>query len=308
MTVRDAVDAYLVDIRAERLLSADDEVRLARAIEDGRSAWQELEAEGGRLPSERRAHLRRLIAECERSTRQFVTANLRLVVSIAKRFRWSGIPLPDLIQEGNIGLIEAVRRFDYRRGHRFSTYAAIWIRQAIGRAVSSTGRAIRLPVHAQRRLAAVRAAELSLADRLGRAPSLDELAAEVALPRSKVAELLDHAATVVSLDTGGSDDDGGGGPLAHLLRDERSAQPFEAAMASLVPKAVDRLLAVLDGRDREVLRLRYGLAGDQPLTTTQIGQRLGVSGERIRQIERRALGRLKPELARMEQEGLVERV
>ena len=304
----EAVNTYLEGIRAEQLLTADDEARLARAIERGRSACQELEADQG-LPPERRAYLRSLIAECERSTRQFITANLRLVVSIAKRFRWSGLPLPDLIQEGNIGLIEAVRRFDHRRGHRFSTYAAIWIRQAIGRAVAATGRAIRLPVHAQRRLATVRAAEQALAGQLGRPPSLDELAAEVGLPRHKVAEVLDHAATVVSLDVSRRDDEGdGAGSLGHLLRDERSAQSFEAAMAGLVPKAVDRLLAVLDGRDREVLCLRYGLAGEPPLTSAQIGLRLGVSGERIRQIERRALNRLKPELARMEKEGLVERV
>ena len=304
MAQGDAVDTYLGDIGRHELLTKEEEVRLGQAIESGRAASQELEREDGRLPPERRCHLRGLIRECERSTRQFIVANLRLVVSIAKRFRWSGVPLPDLIQEGNIGLIEAVRRFDHRRGFRFSTYAAIWIRKAIGRGIATTGRTIRLPVHVQERLTAVRRAQAKLAAERGRTPTLSELAIELRLPERTVVELLDQAKSIASLDATPDD----GTPLAEIVQDERSAHAFEDVVASLVPSAVERLLAVLGARDREVLCLRYGLTGERPLTTTQVGERLGVSSERIRQLERRALGHLRPELARMEHEGLVERV
>jgi RNA polymerase sigma factor (sigma-70 family) len=300
----DPVRAYLADVGRHDLLTRLDEERLARAIETGRHAAQELEEGDGSLPPERQRHLRALIADCERSTRQFVVSNLRLVISIAKRYRNSGVPLPDLIQEGNIGLIHAVRKFDYRRGFRFSTYATHWIRQAIGRAVAGSGRTIRLPVEVGERIAAVRRAQAMLETSLGRQPTLDELGAHVGLPPAKVADLLDHAADLVSLNSRLGDD---GGELGDLVEDLRAGKPFDEAISGMTPSAVDRLLGLLEDRDRDVLCLRFGLAGEPPMSLADVGARLGISGERVRQLERRALGRLKPQLACLEEQGLVDR-
>ncbi|HEX2701581.1 MAG TPA: sigma-70 family RNA polymerase sigma factor [Acidimicrobiales bacterium] len=299
----DPVRAYLDDVGRHDLLTRQDEERLARSIESGRNATEELKKDGS-LPPERRRHLLALVAECERSTREFIVSNLRLVVSIAKRYRNSGIPMSDLIQEGNIGLIQAVRKFDHRRGFRFSTYATFWIRQAIGRAVHGSGRTIRLPVEVGERLAALRRAQSRLESRLGRPPTVAEVAGEVGLPPAKVAGLLDHATHPVSLDATLGED---GSELGELVEDHHATKPFEDAVSRMTPSAVDRLLAALDGRDREVLCLRYGLSGEQPMSFHQVGQRLGVTGERARQLERRALSRLRPELKRLEEQGLLDR-
>ena len=299
----DPVRAYLHDIGRHDLLTRLDEERLGRAIESGRTATKELEEGDGALPPERRRQLRFLIAECERSTRLFIVSNLRLVVSIAKRYRNSGVPLPDLIQEGNIGLIQAVRKFDYRRGFRFSTYATFWIRQAISRAVARSGRTIRLPNEVSERLGAVRKAQKRLESSLGRPPTLDELAGDLSMPAPMVADLLEHAPATVSLNSTLGE---GGSELGDLVEDRQASRPFEEAVSALVPSAVDRLLASLDARDREVLCLRFGLSGEDPMALGEVGRRLGLSGERVRQLERRALGRLRPELARLEEQGLLD--
>jgi len=247
------VRAYLSDIGREPLLTREDEQRLGRAMQSGRQASEELARLDGALPSERRRCLQSLVTECERSTRRFIAANLRLVVSIAKRYRASGLTLLDLVQEGNIGLIRAVHKFDPSKGFRFSTYAAFWIRQAIGRAVER-------------------------AQRLGRAPGQVGGA-----PLSLSAPVGDE-----------------GGELSDGVADDRAARQLDDAITALSPPAVDRLLACLDDREREIIRLRFGLAGDRPLILAEVGARLGLSGERVRQIELRALRRLRPVLAAME--------
>jgi RNA polymerase sigma factor (sigma-70 family) len=300
----DPVRAYLDEVGRHDLLTRLDEERLGRAIESGRTASKELEEKDGSLPPERQRQLRAMIADCERSTRLFIVSNLRLVISIAKRYAHSGIPLSDLIQEGNIGLIQAVRKFDYRRGFRFSTYATHWIRQAIGRAVAGSGRTIRLPVEVGERVAAVIRAQTRLETTLGRQPTNAEVGAEVGLSAAKVADLLDHAAHPLSLNSSLGED---GGELGDLVEDLRAGKPFDEAVSSMTPSAVDRLLGLLDGRDREVLCLRFGLSGEAPMSLAEVGARLGVSGERVRQIERRALGRLKPELLCLEEQGLLDR-
>lgn len=304
---RDSLEAYLDDISRHDLLTPEDERRLGAAIEAGRRAAREIdeeeEEEDGGLPPDRLRHLRAQVAECQRSTRRFIEANLRLVVAIAKRYRSSGVPLADLIQEGNIGLIHAVGRFDHRRGVRFSTYAAYWIRQSIARAVTRVARAIRLPDEVDRRLSAVRRARTQLEVALGRAPTVEEVAALAGLPVAAVRDVERHDTPTASLDAPLGD----AGAVGDRVPDDRAAQALEEAVARLVPSAVAGLLAQLGDRDREVLCLRFGLAGDRPHSAAAVGRRLGISEERVRQIERRALDRLRPHLAELEARDLLDR-
>ena len=286
----DAVRSYLHDISGHPLLTAADEERLARSIAEGREASKELEEGDGRLPPERRRYLRELVARCEQSTRQFVEANLRLVVSIAKRYRHPRVPLPDLIQEGNMGLLQAVRKFDHTKGFRFSTYATWWIRQAITRSLANTGRLIRLPVEAGDRLGRIRGAAETLEAELGRPPTVDELAAAVRAPARRVVELLESATEPISVSQPVGDD---GGELGDTIADPAAAAALEESLASLVPSQVERLLGSLDERERQLLCLRYGLDGEQPRSRAAVGEVLGISGERIRQVEARALARLR---------------
>src|SRR5207342_3548165 len=265
----DLVRLYLEDVGRHDLLTKDDEVRLAQAIEAGVVARNELEAAKKLTPTQRRT-LRRGIRQGEEAHRQFVNSNLRLVVSIAKKYQASGLPLLDLVQEGNFGLIHAVDKFDWRKGFKFSTYATWWIRQAITRGIANTGRTIRLPVHAGDTLSRVQRGRARLELVLGRAPTVAEVAVEVDLPEDKVSEALRFASEPLSLSEQLRED--GDAELGDLVEDRTAESPFEAAAASLLSESVDRLLSPLDDREREVLWLRYGLDRGQPRTLEEVGE------------------------------------
>lgn len=270
-----AFDQYLLDIGHDELLEADDEVRLAQAIERGRDT------------DDRRA---RVAADAAR--RELVERNLRLVISIARRYRVPGCDLQDLVQEGNIGLMRAVERFDWRLGYRFSTLATWYVRQAVLRAVEVQGRTVRLPA---RRLAEVRAlvrAEQEAAATLHHQPSRAELADALGISPADVERRETWAATVVSLETPVGEGDVELGDL-FVATEDGDGSPEAAVVAASTRREIDRLLASLPAREAEVLRLRYGIDGDEPLTLDVVADALGVTRERVRQIELRALSRLR---------------
>jgi RNA polymerase primary sigma factor len=266
LTVDPGVDSlrlYLHAIGQVSLLTAEGEVALAKRIERGD-----------------------MIAK-----RQMVEANLRLVVSIAKGYVGRGLSFLDLIQEGSLGLIRAVEKFDYRRGYKFSTYATWWIRQAVTRAIADKSRTIRIPVHVNEKLARVRSVERGLVQDLGREPEPHEVAAEVGLELAEVRELMGIGSAPVSLEAPIGDD--GNGSVADLVPDESTESPFERATDSMQREGLDRALGLLTERERKVIELRYGLTGAEPLTLEQIGRDFGITRERVRQIESNSLRKLK---------------
>ena len=286
----DFVRLYLNDIGKHALLTQADEVELGETIMKGRAAATEI-AERPDLTSARRAELEAQVRAGEQAAAHFVKSNLRLVVSIAKRYRASGLPLLDLIQEGNLGLIHAVEKFDARRGFKFSTYATWWVRQAITRGIANTGRTIRLPVHAVEQLMGMRRAYADFETRNGRPPEPPELAEAATLPLGKVEELLPHMVDPMSLSSPrGSEGDT---ELGELLEDGEGAPPDQVVFASMLPAQVAEMLARLDGREQEILCLRYGLDRGEPRTLAEVAERFGVSRERIRHIEAKAIAKLR---------------
>ena len=289
----DLVRLYLTDIGQYTLLTKDDEVRLAKAIEAGKLAKEEQDAGDAKtLTATKRRELRKAIREGEIAERAFVQSNLRLVVSIAKKYQASGLPLLDLIQEGNLGLMHAVEKFDWRKGFKFSTYATWWIRQAITRGSANTGRTIRLPVHAGDTLARLQKARSRLELKFGRPATLAELAKEVEMPEDKVTEALRFAAEPLSLSEPLRED--GDAELGDVVEDRSAESPFEVAATALLPEEIQRLLAPLDEREREILRLRFGLDGSgEGRTLEEVGEHFNLTRERIRQIEARAMSKLR---------------
>ena len=287
----DLVRLYLTDIGQYTLLTKDDEVRLAKAIEAGKEAIEALDAGGRDVTEARRRELRRAARRGEEAERQFVQSNLRLVVSIAKKYQASGLPLVDLIQEGNLGLMHAVEKFDWRKGFKFSTYATWWIRQAISRGIANTGRTIRLPVNAGDTLARLQKAQARLELKYGRSATLAELAGEVKMPPDKVTQALRFAAEPLSLSEPLRED--GDAEIGDVVEDPSAESPFEVAATALLPAALARLLAPLDEREREILKLRFGLDRGEPWTLGEVGEHFNLSSERIRQIEARAMSKLR---------------
>jgi RNA polymerase primary sigma factor len=287
---QDLVRLYLNDVGKYHLLTREDEVRLAQAVAAGRTARAELATTDGVAPSRQR-QLRRTIHQGEVATETFVTANLRLVVSIAKKYQAAELPLLDLVQEGNLGLIHAVEKFDWRKGFKFSTYATWWIRQAITRGIANSGRTVRLPVHAGDLLDRVTKARARLEGQLGRRPTTAEVAADLGLDETRVVEILRHVSEPASLSQPLRAD--GDAELGDIVEDHSAVSPFEAAAASLLSGEVAKMLLVLDEREREILRLRFGLDRGQPRTLDEVGAHFNLTRERIRQIEARAMSKLR---------------
>jgi RNA polymerase primary sigma factor len=286
----DLVQLYLNDIGRHALLSKDDEIRLAQRIEAGVEARRQLGGEAASTRADRR-ELTRSVRNGEEARRTFVEANLRLVVSIAKRYRTSGLSLLDLVQEGNLGLLRAVDKFEWRKGFKFSTYATWWIRQAIQRGISKTARTIRLPVHAGDHLVRARHVRARLEAELQRSPTRSEIAAELDLPEHELTALMHRAAAPVSLSEPLSDDSDR--ELADLVADRSATSPVDAAAAALLPAEIATLMASLTPREREILTLRFGLECGEPRTLKEVGQHFHVCGERIRQIQDLAMTKLR---------------
>jgi RNA polymerase sigma factor (sigma-70 family) len=287
----DLVRLYLDDAGQYPLLSKDDEARLAQEIEAGVEARGRLDDTSAKPTAAERRSLRRLVRTGDEAHLTFVRSNLRLVVSIAKRYQASGVPLLDLIQEGNLGLIHAVDKFDYRKGFKFSTYATWWIRQAISRGIANTGRTIRLPVHAGDNLMRLVKARSMLELRLGRQATHAELAVELDTTIEKVRETSLIAAEPLSLEQPLSDE--GDGVLGDFVEDRGAPTPFEAAAAAMLPAEVEKLLLGLDERERQIITLRFGLDRGEPRTLEEVGTHFDLTRERIRQIEARAMSKLR---------------
>ena len=289
--VTDTIGAYLDRVADHDLLTADDEVRLSRAMEKGMKAAARLEEVGDALDQEERIRLERLVRAGEDAKQEFIRSNLRLVISIAKRYSGRGLDLLDLIQEGNLGLIRAVEKFDWRKGFKFSTYATWWIRQAITRGLGNHGRTIRLPVHMVDIVRTVHETRQSLLEDLGRPPTIEEIAEQSGLDHERVRIALHAPGDTVSLDRPVGED--GDASLQDLIEDEDATDPFDAAVLSLRKQYLVDALAQLDPREQDVLLLRYGLDGHDPRTLAEVGDELGVTREMVRQIERRAVARLR---------------
>ena len=284
----DGVDLYLDEVSAHPLLTAQDEVDLALKIELGRQASDKLETtpDFDRID---RLKLRRLVREGERARAVFIQSNLRLVISIAKRYSGRGMDLIDMIQEGNLGLIRAVEKFDWRKGFKFSTYATWWIRQAITRAIADKSRTVRIPVHLHDTLAAVRAAQASLKAELGRDPKPAEIAEEAGVTLDKV-ELALSVSDAASLEKPVGED---GAQLGDFIEDQDADDPVEVTVEMDVSDCLRRSIDRLPYREGRILSLRYGFLDGVPRTLEEIGEEFNLTRERIRQLEKLALCRLR---------------
>ena len=286
----DPVRMYLKEIGRVSLLTASKEVVLAKAIEAGEKAAKKLETK--HIPDKKeRRKLERAEREGWAAKRKLVEANLRLVVSIAKRYVGRGMLFLDLIQEGNLGLIRAVEKFDYKKGFKFSTYATWWIRQAITRAIADQARTIRIPVHMVETINKLVRIQRQLLQDFGREPLPEEIAKEMDMPTSKVREILKISQEPVSLETPiGEEEDS---QLGDFIEDEEAVVPVDAASFSLLQEQLRDVLEELSDRERKVIELRFGLIDGHPRTLEEVGRVFNVTRERIRQIESKTLGKLR---------------
>ena len=286
----DLVRVYLNGIGRTALLTAADEVELAKRIEAGLFAAHLL-ASGEKFGPARTRDLKAIVREGHSARQHLLEANLRLVVSLAKRYTGRGMPLLDLIQEGNLGLIRAMEKFDYAKGFKFSTYATWWIRQAITRGMADQSRTIRLPVHLVEQVNKLARIKRELHQQLGREATDEELALESGIAEAKIADLLDHSRDPVSLDMPvGSDEEA---PLGDFIQDSDATDAENAVISGFMHLDVRSVLSTLDEREQQVIRLRYGLDDGQPRTLDQIGKIFGLSRERVRQIEREVMAKLR---------------
>lgn len=286
----DPVRMYLKEIGKVPLLTAAEEVRLAKRIEAGELAVRELE-KNGQLPRKDTRNLKTQERSGMRAKRKLVEANLRLVVSIAKRYVGRGMLFLDLIQEGNLGLIRAVEKFDYRKGYKFSTYATWWIRQAITRAIADQARTIRIPVHMVETINKLVRVQRQLLQDLGREPAPEEIGKEMDMTPARVREILKISQEPVSLETPiGEEEDS---QLGDFIEDSSAEVPVDAASFSLLQEQLRDVLDTLSDRERKVIELRFGLIDGHPRTLEEVGRVFGVTRERIRQIESKTLSKLR---------------
>jgi len=287
----DTVGLYLKEMSKVPLLGVEEERSIAVRIETGRAAQAELIGVGGQLSPEQRLDLETLVQDYLAAREHLIKANTRLVVSIAKRYMGRGVAFLDLIQEGNLGLIKAIEKYDYKRGFRFSTYATWWIRQTITRAIADQARTIRVPVHMIDRIRQMYKVTHELEQRLGRAPRLDELAAELGMPVRKLQWMQKVSWLPLSLESPVGDDEES--ELGMFIEDEFGPTPLQSAYQSMLKQKVDEVLESLSAREARVLRMRFGLDDGNAYTLEEVGQKFGLTRERIRQIEGKALRRLR---------------
>ncbi len=293
-SIDDPVRMYLKEIGKVPLLSADEEIALAtrmNARNDAEARVRAAKESGEEIPAEEMAQLKKTIKDGEKAKQKLAEANLRLVVSIAKRYVGRGMLFLDLIQEGNLGLIKAVEKFDYTKGYKFSTYATWWIRQAITRAIADQARTIRIPVHMVETINKVIRVSRQLLQSLGHDPSPDEISQEMGMPVDKVREILKIAQEPVSLETPiGEEEDS---HLGDFIPDEGASEPSEAASFTLLQEQLVDVLSTLTPREEKVLKLRFGIEDGRPRTLEEVGKEFNVTRERIRQIEAKALRKLR---------------
>jgi RNA polymerase primary sigma factor len=297
----DSIGLYLKEVGRVPLLTALQEVELAQRIERGRLSREEMAK--GKVSLRRRQELQRLIEDGWTAREQLITANSRLVISIAKKYMWRGVTFLDLIQEGNIGLIRAVKKFDYHRGYKFSTYAHWWIRQAVTRAIADQSRTIRVPVHMADQISRFLRTQYQLTQRLERDPSLEELAEALDMTPQKVENLIQVARLPLSLETPTDAEEDS--VLGDFIPDEELPAPDETATNNLLRRDLEQILNDLPPREVRILQLRYGLLDGKVYTLEEVGRKMGVTRERVRQIEAQALSRLRhPSVRRLLQEYL----
>ena len=275
---QESLNIYLRQISTVPLLTVEEEIQLAAKISKGDAKARET----------------------------MITANLRLVVKIAKEYSNIGLSLLDLINEGNIGLMKAVERFDPSKGGKLSTYASWWIKQSIKRALANQSKTIRLPVHMVDRVTQIRRCSLQLAEKLGREPTDDELAAEMNLPVARITLLKSVSKKPASLDSPLGDEDGA--TLGEIVPDEKSSNPYETLQSKSLVGDVNRVLSQLEPREADIIRLRFGLEGLDPLTLEEVGEKIGVTRERVRQLQEQALRQLRKNMASMERQRSAEEI
>jgi len=285
----DPVGLYLEEIGRHALLTPQGERDLAGRIAAGRRAQDELDALSLGLSPAARRRLTAAARDGKRAHDAFVNANLRLVVSVAKKYQASGVPLLDLIQEGNLGLIRAVEKFDAEKGFRFSTYAVWWIRQFISRGIAATRSTVRLPSRANDELLRLRELSSQMEQALGRQPEISELAELSGIPADRVLDLL---MTTDPISLSGAVGEEGGAELGDFIEDKRAREDVESVSAHLSDREVAQMMAVLDQRERDILSLRFGFGGAEPMSVSQVAEVIGLSRERIRQLEHRAMAKL----------------
>jgi RNA polymerase primary sigma factor len=294
----DPVGLYFRQMAQEPLLTAQEEIELAKRIEMGKKAYERLSRPSTleNYTENWIENIQRIIADGQFAREHLGRANTRLVVSIAKRYMGQGLPFPDLIQEGNVGLMRAVDKYDYSRGNRFSTYATWWIRQAITRALAQKTRTIRIPLHMTERIRQMYRIAKSLEQELGRRPTPEEIAKEMDLPADAVRGMMDASQHAIALERPVGDD--GDSEFGDFIEDQDSPSPVEAATQHLLEETIEEVLSELTPRQSHILRLRFGLGGGEPHTLEEIANKFGLSRERIRQLEKEALRRLRhPRLA-----------